>query len=71
MAGKRIEYWQKNITVSLAIPNKFEIIFSLPFWMNLDVGMYVLPALVRKELQIPISSNIERKCEGVQGCLPG
>lgn len=40
----------KNITVSLAIPHKIEIIFSLPFWMNLDVGMYKLPALVRKKI---------------------
>lgn len=57
----------KNSTVSLAIPHKIKIIFSLQFWMNLDVGMYMLPALVRKNTE----ENIEEKCERVQRCLPG
>lgn len=50
----------KNITVSLAIPHKIKVIVPVPFWMNLDVGMDMLPALVRKNYRY-LSVAILRK----------
>lgn len=67
----------KNITVSLAIPHKIKVIVPVPFWMNLDVGMDMLPALVRKScryLSVAIlGKNVKEKeysavslCKAVQ-----
>lgn len=72
MMGSSIEdnsWWKKmnigkNITVSLAMPHKTKVTVSIPFWVDLDVGLYVCATgLSKKQLQAILRKNVKEEKE--------
>lgn len=57
----------KNIMVSLAMPHKIKVTVSIPFCVDLDVQLYVLPALPRNNYMYV---SEKQKCERIYPVMP-